>query len=414
MPRTSEEAHALEDIEASLETAACAYILASDSEEEEELEDDIEDLLLVQEIIASHLPDASAGKHDIDILEAAIREYPETAFLALFRMHRASFWQLVEMLTQASEGGYWDPRAGQSPRAIYQQIAVALYILGGGGGATERSPITVNIDHDTVWTYTWRTIDLLASLMRRYIRWPQRSREHPTESGHRVFRRCIGFLDGSHIVLRDKPMVDPEAYLSRKKTYGFNLQAICNWKGRFIWVQVGNTANVHDSTAWKSTVLHRQIETFFEPEEYILADKAYSLEKHVITPYKQPAARLPANAAFNYELSIPRAKIEYAFGVLKARWPTLSEIPVRIDANTERCHKRVVNWTMACVVLYNFLKSMHDDETWLGVEIKHPDRPENVDAAGIRGHEENTETKCPGVRRRDELRGLFELLRAQA
>ena len=32
-----------------------------------------------------------AGRHDIDILEAGIQDYPNIAFLSLFRMHRASF-----------------------------------------------------------------------------------------------------------------------------------------------------------------------------------------------------------------------------------------------------------------------------------------------------------------------------------
>ncbi|KAF8447048.1 hypothetical protein BGX38DRAFT_1142992 [Terfezia claveryi] len=116
MPRISERAQTLQDVDAAVEIAACTYLLASDEVEEEEIEEEIEeehiyDLLAVQEIIGtqrylSH--DTSAGRPDIDVLEAYIHEYPETAFLALFRMHRASFWHLVEILTQASRGGYWD------------------------------------------------------------------------------------------------------------------------------------------------------------------------------------------------------------------------------------------------------------------------------------------------------------------
>jgi len=39
--------------------------------------------------------------------------------------------------------------------------------------------------------------------------------------------------------------------------------------------------------------------------EYILADKAYKLDKHIITPYKLPKAH-----------SKERIRIEHAFGVL--------------------------------------------------------------------------------------------------
>ena len=70
-----------------------------------------------------------------------------------------------------------------------------------------------------------------------------------------MFSRCIGFLYGTNIVLRNQPIIDSEAYFSRKKNYGLNLQAICDWEGRFIWVCMKHTASVHDSTAFKPTAL---------------------------------------------------------------------------------------------------------------------------------------------------------------
>jgi len=61
-------------------------------EELEEIEEEhIQDLLAVRDIIATHRylsHDVGAHRHEIDILEAYIYQYPETAFLALFRMHR--------------------------------------------------------------------------------------------------------------------------------------------------------------------------------------------------------------------------------------------------------------------------------------------------------------------------------------
>jgi len=203
-------------------------------------------------------------------------------------------------------------------------------------------------------------------------------------------------------------MVDPEAYFSRKKCYGFNLQAICDWNGRFIWVSMGHTASVHDSTAFKSSQLYQQIHTFFDPEEYVLADKAYALERHVITPYKEPASRERANAAFNFQLSGPRVKIEHAFGVLKARWPTLYNIPIRIDNDKERGHRRVIEWTTACIVLHNILNAIHDDNSWLQAEIIQ-DLVEQAEQNNAE-REEPILAKRAGVRRREGLRDLVELL----
>ena len=51
-------------------------------------------------------------------------------------MHRRSFWQLVELLSEAGGQEYWCQsydKPGHPARQIFEQIAVALYVLGGGG-----------------------------------------------------------------------------------------------------------------------------------------------------------------------------------------------------------------------------------------------------------------------------------------
>ena len=66
-----------------------------------------EQYLAIREVIISqqylHRGD-SAGRHARSS-EEYIQHYPESAFLALFRMHRTSFWQLVNLLTQAGRPG---------------------------------------------------------------------------------------------------------------------------------------------------------------------------------------------------------------------------------------------------------------------------------------------------------------------
>jgi len=53
------------------------------------------------------------------------------------------------------------------------------------------------------------------------------------------------------------------------------------------------------------TSLYRGAARDFDPEEYLFADKAYRLERQIVTPYKEPASRQPTNGAFNYQLSTP-------------------------------------------------------------------------------------------------------------
>ena len=123
------------------------------------------------------------------------------------------------------------------------------YILGSSGSGAERARISLDIGYGTIWEYIWLFIRLLVHLARRYAFWPspqqlQRLPE-PLTPGQEIFSDSVGFLDGPEISLQSKPKNDHETYFSRKKIFGFNLQDISNWSGRFIYAA---TARIHDST----------------------------------------------------------------------------------------------------------------------------------------------------------------------
>lgn len=119
-----------------------------------------------------------------------------------------------------------------------------MYVLGSGPGSTgERARIKLNIGYGTVSLYIWRTVDLLASMAGEYVQWPLEEvrRQQRIARIDKVFGNCVGYLDGSEIALRDKPKNDHEAYFSRKKIYGFNLQVIdCSCES----LNSSSTANV--------------------------------------------------------------------------------------------------------------------------------------------------------------------------
>ena len=112
-------------------------------------------------------------------------------------------------------------------------------------------------------------------------------------------------------------------------------------------------------------MLYKERSCFMADKEYLLADKAYKLDKHLITPYKMPIARQPAHKAFNRAHSVERVKIEHAFGLLKARWPSLKSLGIRIGDDIVRDRLRVTKWIMACLVLHNFLSSRDEEDDWL-------------------------------------------------
>ena len=101
--------------------------------------------------------------------------------------------------------------------------------LGAGPGSTaEQTCIKLNNGHGTVSLYVSRTVNLLAFMASKYIQWPSKEVRDQQWVARidEIFGNCIRYIDGSEISSRDKPKHDHEAYFSRKKVYGFNLQVM--------------------------------------------------------------------------------------------------------------------------------------------------------------------------------------------
>jgi hypothetical protein len=117
---------------------------------------------------------------------------------------------------------------------------------------------------------------------------------------HSIFRRAVGFVDGCEIPLQFEPKNHHETYYSRHKQYGFQMQVVCDWDARIRYAYTGNQASVQDSTALRTTGLWRERNHHFGDEEYLIGDKGYFTDKHLVIPYKKPLAnRLPGATKFN-------------------------------------------------------------------------------------------------------------------
>ena len=109
MPRLSARRAFLNDIEAYLESRGIIRFLQitmMKSNWDEGIIEEMEDLWEIHELVSEkrYLMDRtlSAGRHEGDILYRLIYDYPDSAFLTMFRMHPDAFWKIVELLTP-----YW-------------------------------------------------------------------------------------------------------------------------------------------------------------------------------------------------------------------------------------------------------------------------------------------------------------------
>ena len=106
MPRISEKRQLENEIASTIEVVALAMLLDSDSESEE-VEEDYDDLISTLALAYHAISDSrylhrgsrgSAGRLPIEEAIAEYLSYPDRSFLANFRMHRESFWALVDLL----------------------------------------------------------------------------------------------------------------------------------------------------------------------------------------------------------------------------------------------------------------------------------------------------------------------------
>ena len=106
MPRISEKRQLENEIASTIEVVTLAMLLDSDSESEE-VEEDYDDLLSTLGLAYHAISDSrylnrgtrgSAGRLPIEEAIAEYLNYPDRSFLVNFRMHRESFWALVDLL----------------------------------------------------------------------------------------------------------------------------------------------------------------------------------------------------------------------------------------------------------------------------------------------------------------------------
>ena len=119
-------------------------------------------------------------------------------------------------------------RNSQAP--IELQFAVFLRRIGSKESIFEICS-RFEIAEGTVYLYCKRVMTAIFSLKKTLIKWPTGENKQIIHKGFKNiggFRNVIGSIDGTHVVLTNKPPKDPEVFFNRKKCYSIQVQAIVN------------------------------------------------------------------------------------------------------------------------------------------------------------------------------------------
>lgn len=143
------------------------------------------------------------------------------------------------------------------------------------------------------------------------------------------FPQCIGAIDGCHIPV-SSPKLHAVDYYNYKGWYSTVLLAVCDYKYRFIYINVGAPGRNNDSHLYNSSQLpkllshlnrdlERQIiDTIMPP--FLIGDSAFPLSVNLMKPFPNSQSLTHTQKNFNRQLSSARSVIENAFGRLKGRF----------------------------------------------------------------------------------------------
>ncbi|KAK0138468.1 Protein ALP1-like [Merluccius polli] len=142
-------------------------------------------------------------------------------------------------------------------------------------------------------------------------------------AGHDAFRSAAGAIDGCHIRILP-PAEQNKCYFNQKLFPSILLQGICDPRGAFIDVYIGNPGSVHDARVLRRSPMYHQ--ALYPPAGYfLLGDGGYPCLQRpvaIMTPYRQPVAS-QVEARYNGHHARGRNIIERAFGILKTHWRSI-------------------------------------------------------------------------------------------
>jgi len=161
---------------------------------------------------------------------------------------------------------------------------------------------------------------------------------------------------------RTSDVPDPGNYYCRKGFYALNVQAICDKKKRFLWVNPMNKGSTHDSVTFVCSqlcdLLCKKSEALRSEGLYAQGGSAYPLTEFLQTPFELPDLQSDPNAsnnAFNYFHSANRIYIECAFGELIMRWGIFWR---SLRFSLRKCGMVI----KAAMLLHNFLINQRNGE----------------------------------------------------
>ena len=219
--------------------------------------------------------------------------------------------------------------------------------------------------------YKCHCVKAIRSLGPDAISWPDETERE--EIAKRIMAeygwlQCIAVANGTLFPLTYAPQSkDAPDYHGWKHMYSLSVM-IVNDDQRKIWAYLsGHPGSCHDSRVYGAMPLATDPESFFSGQKYfLLGDSAFTNCASVVTSFKVPRghALTPEQEAFNTK--VWNVTSEHTIGMLKACFPFLCSIPMKITDDPKSVHRCILCVIDCCIILHNLLIDIDDDvpEEW--------------------------------------------------
>jgi hypothetical protein len=274
--------------------------------------------------------------------------YDTVEIRRLFRFQRENILQLVDHLQGSLQ--YRTGRMHCLPPLL--QVCITLRYYATGSMQLSLSA-WMNVDQATVSRCIWRVTKALRESSSHLLAFNDVVPIKQLFFEKSKIPNLIGCIDCTHVRIPAPPNnLHPNEYINRKNYHSINVQAVCDYECVFLDVLAAWPGSVHDSRIFRNSSLFHRLATG-ALNGILLGDNGYAIFPFLLTPFLRPNNDI--QGLFNTTHKKTRNVIERAFGQLKKRFHCLgSNLRVRLD--------RSCPVIMACFILHNFAKRLHDPD----------------------------------------------------
>lgn len=295
---------------------------------------------------------------DRTFIKGLLSREDDGPYITHLRMRRHTFRMLVARLEPhpvfrtCAGGGFFKPQA-----PVEEQVLATVYYFANGGTLVQNT-MALGLGTGTLWAYIGRVTEALRDLRCELIKFPStvedmESSAQEFESLHKI-PNCIGIVDGTRIRVRNRGD-DNAQFLNMH--YGTNIAGLvmCSARGLITYASFGYPGRMHDSPCLERSEIFQKRKDMVQNRKFILADAGFSLTPWCMTPFKDcDIEENLTRANFNKFFCGRRCLIERVIGHLKGRFSIIA------GTSTLRDITKLVDYSLACCVLYNFCL-LHND-----------------------------------------------------